>query len=99
MEKTKKTLKDWATDDKPREKLENKGISALSDAELIAILIGSGNRNSTAVELSRKILLDINSNLNELGKLTINDLTKYNGIGKAKAISIIAALELGKRRN
>jgi len=98
MNKIKKNLKDWADDDKPREKLMSKGISSLSDAELIAILIGSGNRNETAVELSRRILIENSSNLNQLGKLSVQELTKYNGIGEAKAISIVASLELGKRR-
>ncbi len=92
------SIKNWAIDDRPREKLLNKGISALSDAELIAILIGSGNRDESAVELSKRILNTEKNNLNELGKRTIDDLTKYKGIGEAKAISIIAALELGKRR-
>jgi len=95
----KKSLKYWSDDDKPREKMINKGASSLSDSELIAILINSGNKNQTAVELSREIYLDNKSNLNELAKLSINDLKKYNGIGEAKAISIIAALELGRRRN
>ncbi|MBN2892372.1 MAG: DNA repair protein RadC [Bacteroidales bacterium] len=99
MDSTKKTLKEWSIDDKPREKLLSKGISSLSDAELIAILIGSGNKTETAVELARRILIDQKSNLNELGKQTVIDLTKYKGIGEAKAISIVAALELGKRRN
>lgn len=98
MENRKITLKEWSEDDRPREKLLAKGISVLSDAELIAILIGSGNKNETAVELSRRILLDQNSNLNELGKMTIVELMKYRGIGEAKAISIVAALELGRRR-
>jgi DNA repair protein RadC len=75
-----------------------KGRSALSDAELIAILIGSGNTKETAVQLSQRILASAHHNLNELGKLTINDLIKFNGIGEAKAISIIAATELGRRR-
>lgn len=88
----------WAEDDRPREKLMFKGRSALSDAELIAILIGSGNTNETAVQLSKRILKSVNNNLNAVGKLTINDLTKFKGIGEAKAISIIAALELGRRR-
>ncbi len=88
----------WAEDDRPREKLMLKGRNTLSDAELIAILIGSGNTNETAVQLSKRILKSVNNNLNELGKLTINDLTKFKGIGDAKAISIIAALELGRRR-
>ncbi|MBL4592814.1 MAG: DNA repair protein RadC, partial [Flavobacteriales bacterium] len=81
-----------------REKLALKGKNALSDAELIAILIGSGNRNETAVELSKKILASINNDLNKLSKLSIADLTQFNGIGEAKAISIISALELGRRR-
>lgn len=92
------TIKNWADDDKPREKLIQKGAKSLSDAELIAILIGSGNKNETAVELSKRILNQFNNNLNELGKKSILDLMQFNGIGEAKAISIIAALELGKRR-
>jgi len=92
------SIKNWAVDDRPREKLLNKGISALSDAELIAILIGSGNREESAVELSKRILNSEKNNLNELGKKSIEDLTQFKGIGEAKAISIVAALELGKRR-
>ncbi|WP_298484232.1 DNA repair protein RadC [uncultured Maribacter sp.] len=92
------SIKHWADDDKPREKLYHKGKSVLSDAELIAILIGSGNREESAVELSKRILASVNNNLNELGKLSIKQLTQFKGIGEAKAISIIAALELGKRR-
>jgi len=92
------SIKDWAIDDRPREKLLNKGIEILSDAELVAILIGSGNKNESAVELSKRILLTYQNNINELGKLGVNDLQKFKGIGEAKAISIIAALELGKRR-
>ena len=88
----------WAEDDRPREKMILKGKSSLSDAELIAILIGSGNTKQSAVELSQQILSDVENNLIELSKLAISDLIKYNGIGNAKAISIIAALELGKRR-
>ncbi|SDW66005.1 RadC family protein [Flavobacterium degerlachei] len=88
----------WSEDDKPREKLMLKGKSALSDAELIAILIGSGSRNESAVELSKRILKSVNNNLNALGKLTISRLMEFKGIGEAKAISIIAALELGRRR-
>lgn len=91
-------IKSWAEDDRPREKLLIKGRAALSDAELIAILIGSGSRNESAVQLSQKILASINNNLNELGKLSVNDLMKFRGIGEAKAISIAAALELGRRR-
>lgn len=98
MYKNNLNIKAWAEEDRPREKLSLKGRTALSDAELIAILIGSGNKEDTAVELSKKILASINNDLNQLGKLTINDLTQFNGIGEAKAISIIAALELGRRR-
>ncbi|MCF8277713.1 MAG: DNA repair protein RadC [Flavobacteriales bacterium] len=93
-----KGIRSWAEDDRPREKLLLKGKSALSDAELIAILIGSGNTEETAVDLSKRILLSLNNQLSELGKLSVKDLTKFKGIGEAKAISIIAALELGRRR-
>ena len=92
------SIKNWSIDDRPREKLIYKGINSLSNAELIAILIGSGNKNETAVDLSKTILSKANNNLNELGKLTINDFKSFNGIGDAKAITIIAALELGRRR-
>ena len=95
---TKTSIKNWAEDDRPREKLLTKGIDALSDAELIAILIGSGNKNESAVELSKRILAEYKNNLNELGKTTVNDLQKFKGIGEAKAISVISALEIGKRR-
>ncbi len=91
-------IKDWAEEDRPREKLLAKGNMSLTDAELIAIIIGSGNSDESAVELSRRILQTARNNLNELGKLTISDLQKFKGIGEAKAISIIAALELGRRR-
>lgn len=91
-------IKQWALDDRPREKMIAKGSAALSDAELIAILIGSGNLEDSAVELSRKILKSANNNLVELSRLSILDLMKFKGIGEAKAISIVAALELGKRR-
>lgn len=91
-------IKAWAEEDRPREKLLLKGKNSLSDAELIAILIGSGNKTETAVELSKKILAFVNNDLNQLAKLTIADLTKFNGIGEAKAISIVAALEIGKRK-
>jgi DNA repair protein RadC len=93
-----KTIKSWAEEDRPREKMLAKGKEALSNAELIAILIGSGNSKESAVDLSRRILCDMNDNLIELSKLSINDLMKYKGIGEAKAISIAAALELGRRR-
>ncbi|MBK5209272.1 MAG: DNA repair protein RadC [Flavobacteriaceae bacterium] len=92
------SIKSWAEDDRPREKLILKGKSALSDAELIAILIGSGSRNESAVDLSKRILNSIDNNLNKLGKLSVFDLQKFKGIGDAKAISIITALELGRRR-
>jgi DNA repair protein RadC len=93
-----KGIRSWAEDDRPREKLLLKGKSTLSDAELIAILIGSGNTEETAVDLSKRILLSLNNNLSELSKLTVKDLMQFKGIGEAKAISIIAALELGRRR-
>ncbi len=92
------TIKSWAIDDRPREKLIAKGKSTLSDAELIAILIGSGNKKESAVGLSKRILAFVGNNLNSLAKLSIESLTRFNGIGEAKAISIITALELGKRR-
>ncbi|MDC6387234.1 DNA repair protein RadC [Maribacter sp. PR1] len=92
------SIKNWSDDDKPREKLVNKGRSALSNAELIAILIGSGSRDESAVELSKRILASVDNNLNELGKLSIQQLMKFKGIGEAKAISIAAALEIGRRR-
>ena len=92
------SIKSWAEDDRPREKLMLKGKSVLSDAELIAILIGSGSRNESAVDLSKRILSSIDNNLNKLGKLSVSDLQKFKGIGDAKAISIITALELGRRR-
>lgn len=91
-------LKEWAEEDRPREKMLSKGVNVLSDAELLAILIGSGNTEETAVELTRKILASCNNNLNELGKKSIPELCLFKGIGEAKAISITAALELGKRR-
>lgn len=92
------SIKNWATEDRPREKMLEKGRETLSDAELIAILIGSGNSNESAVDLSRRILRDVDDNLIQLSQLNINDLTRYNGIGEAKAVSILAALELGRRR-
>ena len=91
-------ITNWSEDDKPREKLMLKGKSALSDAELIAILIGSGSRNESAVDLSKRILGSVDNNLNALGKLSITQLMHFKGIGEAKAISIISALELGRRR-
>lgn len=94
------SIRNWAEEDRPREKLLLKGPTALSDAELIAILIGSGNANESAVELSQQILHSVANNLHALGKVSVKELTtQFYGIGQAKAISIIAALELGKRRN
>ena len=98
-EKNKITIKQWHEDDRPREKLLSKGKSSLSTAELIAILIGSGNTEESAVALSKRILASVDNNLQQLGKLSINQLTAFKGIGQAKAVSIVAALELGKRRS
>lgn len=95
---SKLTIKHWHEEDQPREKLMLKGKSVLSSAELVAIIIGSGNNELSAVELSKQILESVNNNLAELSKMTIHDLMKFKGIGEAKAISIIAALELGRRR-
>jgi len=91
-------IKSWSAEDRPREKLLHKGTSALSDAELIAILLGSGTATLSAVDLSKKILQRVNNNLHDLARLSAKDLMKIKGIGEAKAISIIAALELGRRR-
>ncbi len=93
------TINNWAEEDRPREKMLLKGVNSLSDAELLAILIASGNRDETAVELSQRILQYYENNLNLLGKCTIKELCDFKGIGDAKAITIIAALELGRRRN
>lgn len=92
------SIKYWAEDDQPREKLMLKGKAALSDAELIAILIGSGSRNESAVELSKRILASTGNNLNALGKMSLKQLMEFKGIGEAKAITIAAAMELGRRR-
>ncbi len=92
------TIKNWSEDDKPREKLMLKGSTSLSDAELVAILIGSGSRDESALSLSKRILASVDNKLNTLDKLSIKQLMKFKGIGEAKAISIAAALELGKRR-
>lgn len=91
-------IRHWSDDDRPREKLLLKGKAALSDAELIAILIGSGSRNESAVDLSKRILKSFDNNLNALGKSSITDLLTFKGIGEAKAITIQAAMELGRRR-
>ncbi len=91
-------ISQWAEDDRPREKLLIKGKGQLSKAELLAILVGSGNRNESAVELSKRILNSVNNNLAELSKLSIKELCKFNGIGQAKAVTIAAAMEIGRRR-
>jgi DNA repair protein RadC len=92
------SIKAWAEDDRPREKLLLKGRHVLSDAELLAILIGSGNRNETAVDLCKRILADHENNLDILARCSVADLRRYRGMGEAKAISIIASMELGRRR-
>jgi DNA repair protein RadC len=91
-------IRSWSEDDRPREKLALKGKNTLTDAELLAILLGSGSRNESAVELSRKVLSSVGNNLNQLGKLQLSQLTAFKGIGSAKAITIIAAMELARRR-
>lgn len=91
-------INQWAAEDRPREKLMRLGPAALSDAELLAILVGSGSTKEDAVTLMKRILADCRNNLNTLGKLTISQLMQYNGVGEAKAITILAACEIGKRR-
>lgn len=98
MNDTSKGIKFWAEDDRPREKLRNKGAQALSDAELLALLIGSGTTKKSAVDLARELLATSNNNLNQLGKCNLSDLQKVKGIGLARAISVTAAMELGRRR-
>ncbi len=95
----KRPITQWSKDDRPREKLLEKGVAALSNAELMAILIGSGNAQENAVALSQRILADAQHNLHQLAQLSLQELMQYKGIGEAKAISIIAALEIGRRRN
>jgi DNA repair protein RadC len=92
------TISKWAREDRPRERMADLGTEALTNAELLAILIGSGSSRESAVDLMKRLLSDCNNNLNTLGKMTIRDLCRYNGIGEAKAITILAACELGKRR-
>ena len=91
-------INQWAEEDRPREKMARLGAASLGNAELLAILIGSGSPHESAVELMKRVMADCNNSLNTLGKRTINELTKYNGVGPAKAITILAACELGKRR-
>ena len=95
---SKLNINEWAEEDRPREKLMRLGPAALSDAELLAILVGSGSTKEDAVSLMKRILADCHNNLNTLGKMTIRELCAYNGVGEAKAITILAACELGKRR-
>lgn len=97
IKNARKTIKHWAADDRPREKMINKGKGALSNAELIAILIGSGSENLSAIELAREVLDAVGDNLYDLSKLTIDELKQHKGIGEAKAVSVMAALELGRR--
>ncbi len=93
------SIKHWSDDDKPREKLLKKGLSILSDAELLAILIGSGNSEESAVDLARRILGKADHSLKKLGRFTVKQLMEFKGIGEAKAIAITAAVEIGRRRN
>ena len=95
---TKTTIKTWAEEDRPREKLILKGRHALSDAELIAILLGMGSTEHTAVELAKIILAEVGNDLNKLSKLSVNELKKFKGIGEAKAVTIVAAMEIARRR-
>ncbi|WP_103863670.1 DNA repair protein RadC [Aquimarina sp. I32.4] len=92
------SIKEWDENDRPREKLDAKGKNTLTDAELLAILIGSGNREESAVALSKRMLASVDHKINTLGKLSVKQLIRFKGIGKAKAITIVAALELGRRR-
>ena len=97
-EPTKLNIKSWAEEDRPREKLLNKGAQALSDVELLAILLRSGSREETAVGLAQRVLHGADNNLNELGRQALSTLTRFKGLGETKALTIIAALELGRRR-
>ena len=97
-EPNKLSVKDWSPEDRPREKLLLKGVSSLSNTELLAIILGSGSREESVVDLSQRILQSVHNNINQLGKLSVKQLMQFKGIGEAKAISIVAALELGKRR-
>ena len=96
--KHKLSITQWALEDRPREKMMEKGAAALSDAELLAILIGSGNTEESAVELMRRLLLSCDNNLNSLAKWEVADFSRFKGMGPAKSITVMAALELGKRR-
>lgn len=98
MDYVPKSIKNWAADDRPREKLAQKGRSVLSDSELLAIIMRSGSQSESAVELAKRILASVGNNWNELAKLTVKDLCKFKGVGEVKAISIITAMEIGRRR-
>ncbi|HMP88185.1 MAG TPA: hypothetical protein PKE63_12975, partial [Lacibacter sp.] len=98
MQANRKTIKNWAPDDRPREKLAANGPDVLSNAELIALLLGSGTRNQSALEVARQLLDRAQQSLGQLGKLSVKELTQVKGIGQARAITIAAALELGRRR-
>src|ERR1043166_10336460 len=98
MQEKKYSIKQWAKDDRPREKLLSKGAENLSDSELLAILINHGNKEKSALDLAKEILQFGKNDLNQLGKLSVKELTKIKGIGEAKAITIAAALEIGRRR-
>jgi DNA repair protein RadC len=93
------TIKDWSPDDRPREKLMRRGRTALTDAELIAILLGSGTQTASAVDVAKNLLAKVDNNLHDLARLSVKDLTKIRGIGEARAVTIVAALELGRRRS
>jgi len=93
------SIKNWAVEDRPREKMLQQGVQQLSDAELLAIIIGSGSRELSAVEVCRHILLESGNNLHELSRQTVSQLTRYKGIGKVKAVALLSALELGNRLN
>lgn len=92
------SIKDWAEEDRPREKMLLKGVPTLSDTELLGILLSSGNQKETAVQLAQRILNSVSNNLNELGKMSLKELMTFRGVGQAKAVTIAAALELGRRR-
>ena len=98
MDYQQKSIKNWAEDDRPREKLLLNGKRALSDSELLAIIMGSGSREESAVDLSKRVLQSVNNNWHNLSRLSVKDLCKFKGIGTAKAVSIIAAMEIGRRR-
>lgn len=98
MEYQQKSIKNWALDDRPREKLLLNGKRTLSDSELLAIIMGSGSKNESAVDLSKRVLQSVSNNWHNLSRLSVKDLCKFKGIGIAKAVSIIAAMEIGRRR-